>query len=106
MQTSSLHQILLFLRIAERFKYYKLKLALQLPATKRNVLKITTMFYNPLGLVSLVVLQWKLIYLSLCKEKIDWDTFVPESIRNVCDKSVETLRHSEKIIILRLLFVT
>ena len=64
------------------------------------------MFYNPLGLVSLVVLQWKLIYLSLCKEKIDWDTFVPESIRNVCDKSVETLRHSEKIIILRLLFVT
>ena len=53
------------------------------------------MFYDLLGLVSPVVLQSKLIYQSLCKEKINWDTIVPESIRNVRDKFVETLRHSE-----------
>ena len=80
------------------------KLALQLPATKRNILKITAMFYDPLGLVSPIVLQTKLIYQSLCKEKINWDTIVPESIRNVWDKFVEALRHSEKIFISRPLF--
>ena len=80
------------------------ELALQLPATKRNILKITTMFYDPLGLVSPIVLQSKLIYQSLCKEKINWDTIVPESIRNVWEKFVEALRHSEKIFISRPLF--
>ena len=62
------------------------------------------MFYDPLGLVSPIVLQSKLIYQSLCKEKINWDFIVPESIRNVWDKFVETLRHSEKIFISRPLF--
>ena len=62
------------------------------------------MFYDPLGLVSPVVLQSILIYQSLCKEKINWDTIVPESIRNVRDKFVETLRHSEKKVISRSLF--
>ena len=62
------------------------------------------MFYYPLGLVSLTVLQLKLIYQSLCKEKINWDTIVPESIRNVWDKFVEALHHSEKLLISRPLF--
>ena len=62
------------------------------------------MFYDLLGLVSPVVLQSKLIHQSLCKEKINWDTIVPESIRNVWDKFVETLRHSEKKVISRSLF--
>ena len=62
------------------------------------------MFYDPLGLVSPVVLQSILIYQSLCKEKINWDTIVPESIRNMWDKFVETLRHSEKKVISRSLF--
>ena len=80
------------------------KLALQLPATKQNILKTTALFYDPLGLVLPIVLQSKLIYHSLCMEKINWNTIVPESIRNVWDKFVETLRHSEKIVISRLLF--
>ena len=50
------------------------------------------------------MLQSKLIYQSLCKEKINWDVIVPESIRNIWDKFVETLRHSEKIVISRQLF--
>ena len=43
------------------------KLALQLPATKRNILKITEMFYDPLGLVSPIVLQSKLKVTSAAK---------------------------------------
>ena len=66
------------------------KLESQLPVTKRNILKITAMFYNLLGLVSPIVLQSKLICQSLCNEKLNWDIIVPESIRNVWDKFVET----------------
>ena len=54
------------------------------------------MFYDPLGLVSTIVLQSKLIYQLLCNEKINCDTLVPESTRNVWDMLVETSRHSEK----------
>ena len=43
------------------------KLALQLPATKRKILKITDMFYDPLGLVSPIVLQSKLKVTSAAK---------------------------------------
>ena len=80
------------------------KLALQLPATKQNILKITAMFYDLLGLVSPIVVQSKLIYQSLCKEKINWDTIVPESNRNIWDKFVEALRYSERTLISRPLF--
>ena len=80
------------------------KLAVQLPATKQNILKITGMFYEPLGLVSPVVLQSKLIYQSLCKDKINWNTIVPESLTNVWNKFVEELCHLEKIFISRPLF--
>lgn len=63
-----------------------------------------SMFYDPLGLATPIILQSKLIYLSLCKEKLNWDTIVPECIWNVWDKFIETVSHSEKIIISRLLF--
>ena len=49
------------------------KLALQLPATKQNILEISAMFFDQLGVVSPIVLQSKLIYQSLWREKINWD---------------------------------
>ena len=45
------------------------KLALQLPATKRNNLSIIAMFYDPFGLVSSIILQLKLIYSRSRKRK-------------------------------------
>ena len=67
-------------------------------------MKIIAKFHDPLGLVLAIVLQSKLIYQSLCKEKRNWETIVPESIRNGWDKFVEALRNSEKILISRSLF--
>ena len=59
------------------------------------------MFYDPLGLVSTIVLQSKLIHQLLCNEKINCDTLVPESTRNVWDMLVETHVIQKKIIILK-----
>ena len=47
-----------------------------LPNTKRNILKIAAMFFDPLGLISPVTLQLKLLFKQLCIEKYDWDTVI------------------------------
>ena len=51
-------------------------LAEQLEPTKINILKISAMFYDPLGLMAPVVLQSKLIFHKICVAKYGWDTEV------------------------------
>ena len=51
-------------------------LAQQLEPTKINILKISAMFYDPLGLMAPVVLQSKLIFHKICVAKYGWDTEV------------------------------
>ena len=46
-------------------------LARSLETTKRNVLKISACFYDPLRLNSLVTARVKTIFQLLCKDKID-----------------------------------
>ena len=50
-----------------------------LPVTKRNILRISAMFFDPIGVVSLVVLQAKYFFKELCLLKVGWDeTVTPE----------------------------
>ena len=42
----------------------------KLKETKRNLLRIAAMFYEPLGLISPVTLQAKLIFKRLCLDKL------------------------------------
>ena len=51
-----------------------------LKLTKRNILKISGSFYDPLGILSPLTIQAKVIFQSLCKEKVNWDDSVSESI--------------------------
>ena len=39
--------------------------------TKRNVLKITAMCYDPIGLLCPIVLQLKLLFTKICSKKSD-----------------------------------
>lgn len=57
-----------------------IKLARSLETTKRNVLRITASFYDPLGLISPVTARVKTIFQLLCKDKLDWDEKVPLEI--------------------------
>ena len=41
--------------------------------TERNVLKVAVKLFDPLGLVSPVTLQLKLLYQELCASNCDWD---------------------------------
>ena len=51
-----------------------------LTVTKRNILKITNMFFDPLGFLCPIVLQTKLIFNKICTLKTGWDSEVPVEI--------------------------
>ena len=51
--------------------------ASKLEITKQNILRISVMFYDPLGLICPIVLQFRLIFQSLCTEKVEWDSPSP-----------------------------
>jgi len=41
--------------------------------TKRAILGATSKFYDPLGLLSPVIITSKIIFQAICKSKVDWD---------------------------------
>ena len=58
-----------------------LRLAESMEPTRRNLLKITSSFFYPLGVLSPVLVQMKLLFELLCEETIAWDAPVPEPVR-------------------------
>ena len=56
----------------------KCQFAMKLPFTKRIVLRISAMFYDPLGVISSLVLQTRLLFKNICNEKLYWDDIIPE----------------------------
>ena len=52
------------------------------PITKRSILAATSKLYDPLGILSPVIILWKIIFQSVCKSKMGWDdpveTFIHE----------------------------
>ena len=51
--------------------------ASKLEITKRNILRVSALFYDPLGLICPIVLQFRLIFQSLCAEKVEWNSPIP-----------------------------
>ena len=67
-------------------------LARSLETTKRNVLKISTSFYDPLGIISPITARLKTISQLSCNDKLDWDGKAPIEIEIVWN---EFLSHLE-----------
>ena len=58
-----------------------LKLAESLEPTRRSLLKVTSSFFDPLGMLSPVLVQMKLLFQLLCQENVAWDAPLPEPVR-------------------------
>lgn len=50
-----------------------IKYAESLPLTKRSVLKLSAKVFDPMGLVTPVTISMKILFQSLCLEKVNWD---------------------------------
>ena len=55
-------------------KVYQLLSTVQ--PTKRNVVGMSARFYDPLGIISPVTIQFKIFFQQLCKAKVDWDNIL------------------------------
>ena len=51
-----------------------------LKATKRNVLKVLAMFYDPIGFLQPIIINLKIIFQKLCELKLSWDENIPEDL--------------------------
>ena len=81
-----------------------LSLTETLAVTKRNILKVAASFFDPLGLISPIVIQVKIIFQMLCKEQIHWDDTVPESILIKWKDFLNLLREVIEVRVNRFLF--
>ncbi|XP_068686960.1 uncharacterized protein [Montipora foliosa] len=87
------------------FKFEALRrLAESLEPTRRSLLKITSSFFDPLGILSPVLVQMKLLFQLLCQGNIAWDAPLPEPVRRQWKAWLQDLREVEQIMIPRCLY--
>ena len=60
-----------------------LRLSEDLELTRRNLLKVTSSFFDPLGVLSLILVEMKILFWSLCQDKFEWDAPPPEVVEQV-----------------------
>ena len=78
--------------------------ARKLKPTKRNVLSVLSRIFDPLGIISPVLVSMKLLFQELCSENYDWDDSLPEAKREKWDAWLKELANVECIEIDRCLY--
>ena len=52
-----------------------------LNVTKGNVLKILAMFYDPIGVLQPIMINFKILFQQICRTKIQWDEEITGDLR-------------------------
>ena len=76
-------------------------LARKVEPTKRNVISTVSKFYDPLGVISPIVVQFKILFQELCKENRDWDDPLEGSCKSAWQRLVAQLQDLKHIILPR-----
>ena len=79
------------------FKFTPLTDEINSHPTKREILQFTAKFYDPLGLVSPIVVPFKCIFQELCRLKVDWDAPIPEDVAERWQKLIEDMKKTESV---------
>ena len=77
-----------------------------LQTTKRNVLRLLTGLFDPLGIISPVVVSMKILFQEICSGKLDWDEVLTEELKGRWDKWIEDLLRTKEVVIGRCLYGT
>ena len=67
------------------------------PATRRLIVTTPTRFFDPLGLISLVILPFKIMFQKLCKAKRDWDELVDTELNQEWFSTLSDLRLAGRV---------
>ena len=69
--------------------------------TKRNVLRIVSSFYDPLGFIQPLIINLKILLQEICKLKLDWDTEIDETLTRVLDGTLAELKGLDNLQVAR-----
>jgi hypothetical protein len=61
------------------------------PATRRGILAVTSSVYDPLGLISPLILPAKLLLQDLCRKRLGWDDEIPSEMQAKWHKWIDSL---------------
>ena len=67
------------------------------PATRRSILNTTTKFFNPLGLIAPIILQFKIMFQKLCKDGRDWDELLDTDLHHQRQTILLDLRQAGRV---------
>ena len=67
------------------------------PATRRLILTTATRFFDPLGLISLVILPFKIMFQKLCKAQRDWNELVDTELNQEWFSTLSDLRLAGRV---------
>ena len=59
--------------------------------TKRTVLSTTAQFFDPVGLLSPIIVPLKVIFQTICQLKVAWDDSIPSDLRDEWMKAVNDI---------------
>ena len=72
--------------------------------TKCSILSMIAKLFDPLGLVSPIIVSAKVLFQDLCTMKLGWDDEVPEEMKNKCKELVDDLKSVGTISLPRCLY--
>ena len=81
-----------------------IELASKCTPTKRNIVRLSAKFYDPIGFTSPITVQFKIIFQELCAEKLNWDEEVPHDLKVKWDNLVNDLKQMNRILLSRCYF--
>ncbi|XP_033250890.1 uncharacterized protein LOC117189926 isoform X3 [Drosophila miranda] len=88
----------------DAFKFKIDNSVMGLRATKRNILSVTSKLFDPLGLLSPIVIKGKILLQELWLNKLDWDESIPLHLETARNKLKNTLSQLEDISISRFVY--
>lgn len=72
--------------------------------TKRNIINVASRLYDPLSFISLIIIQMKLLFQSLCDNRIDCGTPLKAELRRKWLKLIDDLKTTKPLILPRCYF--
>jgi len=63
-----------------------------LPVTKRSVLKLSAMVFDPMGFLTLCTVEMKILFQELSLDKIDWDSNLPKHLLGTWNSLLNELK--------------
>ena len=78
-----------------------IKEAKKLAPTKRNLLKIITGFYDPVGFIQPIIVSLKILFQEICSVNVSWKDKLNEKLTSKWLDSINTISQVKEIIVPR-----